>query len=178
MIEELYYELCLREKFKKTNLRGKLKQFYEVAKKYFLEDQCFSFEEISLQRRQKIERKILKRNLNESEYDLCKMLFADKDIVYSIIRSRLKKIEEKENEIDQFPRLKTQQQNRLLIYYYFLRRTVEQGIESKWSIPYLKYLLDNDIDTECVPEMYNSISLDEYKKRLTKKGVDPKTLEE
>ena len=65
MIEKVYYELSLEQKFKKTNVRFKLKQYLKIAQKYFDQYQPFKMSEIETKERKKIESKVLGRYLEE-----------------------------------------------------------------------------------------------------------------
>jgi len=178
LIEKVYYELSLEQKFKKTNVRFKLKQYLKIAQKYFDQYQPFKMSEIETKERKKIESKVLGRYLEEDEYNYCKFIFEDERIIFGYIKQTLIDLDEKENETNKFASLNPKNQNRLLIYLYYLRRSAEEKIDSKWMLPYLKFIIDNDLDTQDIPNIYYSFSLKKLKDVLIKKGIAHDILEE
>jgi len=75
-------------------------------------------------------------------------------------------------EVSCYSALPTEKKNRLILYNYLLRKKTELGQASKWSIPYLGYLIKNNLDVAMLPKKYDDLELGEYKKLMIRLGVD------
>jgi len=102
MIEKIYYELSIEQKYKKTILKSKLKQYYNISAKYFDVYNSFKISDIPAKQKQAIERKVLGRHLSDDEINTCNQIFDEPMIIKSYIRNKLEELKAEENYIDVF----------------------------------------------------------------------------
>jgi len=115
----------------------------------------------------KIQRKELGRELKEKEMGVDEILFNEKDVT-TYLRAKILELKKEVKKPKKFNFIDEKSKNRLLIYYYLLMAK----IESKHSLSYLKFCLDNDLDwLRDLPEMILNMSKGQLRLYLERKGI-------